>query len=219
MVNNPNFIKEKIYVGRPSRGGNESTWEDIQFTARIKVITSDFKKAWYIEARDDKSGSVKLTLNKEAFLDFFFEKNDFLTKEDWIFQRIKDSSSISTIYFEVALRTFDALKRYDSRDALTLKIIDGMPGERVLGVYSLILCFACLEHGHFYYDCTKPSRCIICNSFSHGNLPCKKTSTCPHCLRTFPPEAGHSPKDYTCPAYQEKGYKLQKLTKNYKGGY
>lgn len=213
------YIKDKIYIGRPSRSGKEETWEDLQFMARIKVLTVDFKRAWYKEELDPETNVNIKTLDKEKFLSFFFEKNSFLTKQDWVFSRVKDSTSITTIYFEVALRTFDALKKYDAKNTLTLKIINNAPNERVLGVYSLVLCHSCLEHGHYYYDCKHPTRCIKCSSIAHGNTPCKKTSTCPHCLRTYPPEAKHSPTDYTCPAYQEKGYKLQKQVKSYRGGY
>lgn len=219
MCNNERFIKEKIYLGRPSRGGKENKWEDLQFMARVKVITADFKKAWYQDEYDPTTKENKKVLKKAEFLEFFFRKNNFLTKQDWIYSRTKDSSSISTIYFEVALRTFDALKKYDSRNVLTLKIFEDAPGERVLGVYSLVLCHSCLEHGHYFYDCKKPTRCIKCSSIEHGNTLCKKSDTCPHCLRTYPPEANHSATDYTCPAYQEKGYKLQKAVKNYLGGY
>lgn len=219
MVNNERFIKEKIYVGRPSRGGKEETWEDLQFMARIKVLTVDFMNAWYEDKLDPATNKNKKVLNEEKFLKFFFEQNNFLTKQDWSYSRVKDSTSITTIYFEVALRTYDALKKYDSRNALTLKVIKDAPGERVLGVYSLVLCHSCLEHGHYYYDCKDQTRCIKCASLAHGNDSCKRTSTCPHCLRTYPPEAKHSATDYTCPAYQEKGYKLQKIVKNYKGGY
>lgn len=219
MIDDERYNKDKVYVGRPSRGGKEEVWEDLQFMARVKVLTADFKRAWYRDEVDVGTKESKKVLDKEKFLEFFFKKNDFLTRQDWIFSRVKDSTSISTIYFEVALRTFDALKKYDSRNALTLKVMNEAPNERVLGVYSLVLCHSCLEHGHYYYDCKQPTRCVKCSSLTHGDSMCKKSSICPHCLRTYPPEAKHSPTDYTCPAYQEKGYKLQKLVKCYKGGY
>lgn len=213
MISNEKLTKEDIYIGRPSRGGNDKKWEDLQFEARIKVITSDFTAAWY--TKEDNNP----TLRKEDFLKFFFESNNFLTKSDWVYLKTKDSTSISTIYFVVALRTFDALKKYDSRNSLFLSIIPNKPKERVLGVYHPILCFACLKHGHYYYDCKNPSRCPLCSSIPHSDSPCKKSNTCPHCLRTYPPELKHSPSDYNCPAYQEKGYQLQKAVKTYKGGY
>lgn len=209
FIANERIKQEKIYVGRPSRGGEKDEWKDLNFTVRIKTATPDFERDWFVNGEFDKN----------AFLEFFFEMNKSLVKEDWLWDKRGEATAVISLYFKVALRTFDAIKTFPRNNPLTLVVYKNGLSERVLGVYNLIACFGCLNHGHFIYDCKNVSRCSTCLFFIHKNKPCKKYDICPHCEKKIGEKDKHLPLTYACVAYEEKGLLLQRKVKDYNGGY
>lgn len=209
LISNERIKQEKIYIGRPSRGGEKDVWKDLNFVARIKTATPDLERDWFVNG----------TFDKDAFLEFFFKANQSLVKEDWELDKLGEASAVTSIYFKVALRTFDALKPFTRSKPLTLVVYKNNLSERVLGVYNLIACYGCLNHGHYIYDCKNISRCSNCLFFIHKGKPCKKVNICPHCEKQMTQKDSHSPFTYACEAYMNKGLQLQKKVKEYNGGY
>lgn len=209
LLNAERVKDERIYVGRPSRGGTENEWRDLDFMARIKVSARNFKKDWFTGEE----------FNEVDFLKYFFEKNTCLIKSDWIYNRKSPATGIISLYFNVALRTFDAMKKFSSKDPLDLVVYKDGGKEKALGVYNLILCLGCFKHGHLIFDCNDPKNCATCLFPKHGNSKCISHPKCPHCDQLYTEVDRHSPSQYQCRAYQQKGFMLQKIVKSYKGGY